>query len=590
VGDKADVRVLIDVSGSMKHNDPKNLRRPALRLLVGLLPSDSRAGVWTFAQYVNMQIPLASVDAAWKAQARESSHKIASPGQFTNIEAVLLRATEDWQGTPRQFRRRLVLLTDGMVDISSDKRKNQASRERILHQVIPRLQSLGIVVHTVALSKNADHQLMRQLAESTDGWYEQVEDADQLQRVFLRIFEKVSNPDSVPLQDNKFVLDASVSEATVLVFRKPGARQTRLISPQGDSYDAQNAPSSIVWHTDEGYDMLTIQAPQAGEWRVDAELDPDNRVMVVTDLRMQTTELANRILQGQSHVLAVHFTDHERPIQKPAFFRGLTVTATHQGGAEATASKPLRDDGKQADKLAGDGLYSLALGAEMLPAGMSELILHAKGQTFVREKRLTYTAIPPVILEAKPAEQIDQLLITLRADERLVDASSMHTSIWLESLQGARTALDLAAGQDAAQSALIDLNGFSGSRRLVVQASGKTLAGESLRYLDSPLEIEGHLPASEVREETAAAASNQMAGEKPLTPGMEAGSGAQDDPPTTRGTDWLTAMIWLGLLNLSLILVGGALFWWLGKSRQRQLVNWLDTQALEAFDMKEKAA
>ncbi|RLA17269.1 MAG: hypothetical protein DRQ56_09430, partial [Gammaproteobacteria bacterium] len=33
-----DVRVLIDVSGSMKQNDPRNLRIPALKLLVNLLP------------------------------------------------------------------------------------------------------------------------------------------------------------------------------------------------------------------------------------------------------------------------------------------------------------------------------------------------------------------------------------------------------------------------------------------------------------------------------------------------------------------------------------------------------------------------
>jgi len=45
-----DVRVLIDVSGSMKQNDPHKLRAPALRLLVGLLPEGSESGIWTFGQ------------------------------------------------------------------------------------------------------------------------------------------------------------------------------------------------------------------------------------------------------------------------------------------------------------------------------------------------------------------------------------------------------------------------------------------------------------------------------------------------------------------------------------------------------------
>ena len=41
----ADVRLLIDVSGSMKLNDPANLRQPAIDLLVKLLPEGSKAGV-----------------------------------------------------------------------------------------------------------------------------------------------------------------------------------------------------------------------------------------------------------------------------------------------------------------------------------------------------------------------------------------------------------------------------------------------------------------------------------------------------------------------------------------------------------------
>ncbi|MEW8497388.1 MAG: vWA domain-containing protein, partial [Candidatus Thiodiazotropha taylori] len=214
--DKADARILIDVSGSMKKNDPKNLRRPALRLLVGLLSSETRAGVWTFGQYVNMQIPLGQVDKAWKQKARKSSKSIGSPGQFTNIEDALKRSTEDWSGPPGPFRRSVILLTDGMVDISKDKKKNAASKQRILKKILPRLKQHQVTVHTIALSKNADHELMQELAGQTGGWYEQTETADQLQKVFLRIFEKVGKPDSVPLKDNKFTIDPSITEATLL--------------------------------------------------------------------------------------------------------------------------------------------------------------------------------------------------------------------------------------------------------------------------------------------------------------------------------------------------------------------------------------
>ena len=43
-----EIRILIDTSGSMKDNDPENLRAAALRLMAKLLPKQSTAGVWMF--------------------------------------------------------------------------------------------------------------------------------------------------------------------------------------------------------------------------------------------------------------------------------------------------------------------------------------------------------------------------------------------------------------------------------------------------------------------------------------------------------------------------------------------------------------
>ena len=61
-----DFRVVIDVSGSMKQTDPQNLRVPALKLINGLIPTGSRAGVWTFGRYVNMAVKWSKVDDAWR--------------------------------------------------------------------------------------------------------------------------------------------------------------------------------------------------------------------------------------------------------------------------------------------------------------------------------------------------------------------------------------------------------------------------------------------------------------------------------------------------------------------------------------------
>ena len=49
------------------------------------------------------------------------------------------------------------------------------------------------------MADSSDHVLLRDISLATEGWYEQVNNAEQLQRVFLHLFEKVANPESVPL-------------------------------------------------------------------------------------------------------------------------------------------------------------------------------------------------------------------------------------------------------------------------------------------------------------------------------------------------------------------------------------------------------
>jgi uncharacterized protein (TIGR03503 family) len=563
----ADVRILIDVSGSMKQNDPKNLRRPALRLLVGLLPAKTRAGVWTFGRYVNMQIPLGQVDKAWKTKARKSSESIGSPGQFTNIEDALIRATEDWRKSATHYQRSVVLLTDGMVDISKDRSKNTASRERTLRSILPRLQKSDAKIYTIALSKNADHELMRQLAEGSGGWYEQVENADQLQKVFLRIFEKVGKPDAVPLKDNKFSIDESITEATVLVFHKPGAQATQVVRPDGKIFAAEDRPANIDWHRDQGYDMLTISDPSVGEWKIQAEVDPQNRVMVVTDLKMSSTELPNRLMLGQTLPFDVSFTDHDKLITKKAFLQVVEVAATQRDDAGEHEPKPLFDDGGDEDERAEDGRYSMRFGGDMLNSGRGELVINAKGRTFVREKRITFEVVPPVELQLTPDETGHKLQLEASADGELIDPASLQAKIWLEEASGERSQVNLESGAGIYRGE-IDLMAFAGTRQVVVEASAKALAGETIHFFDVPAQVEGlgvaAPPPSPPTPEPVQAPK----------PSSEPEPAPAPEPEQAEETEsWIGTSIWFAAINLFVLVAGGGFFWWRRQRNQRNRVQ-----------------
>ncbi|MDP4651812.1 MAG: VWA domain-containing protein, partial [Haliea sp.] len=95
LGPQPDLRLLIDISGSMKQSDPDNLRAPALELIVRLLPDGARAGVWIFGETVQQIVPHQVVDGAWRERALDAVARIDNSGQRTNIPAALAAATYD---------------------------------------------------------------------------------------------------------------------------------------------------------------------------------------------------------------------------------------------------------------------------------------------------------------------------------------------------------------------------------------------------------------------------------------------------------------------------------------------------------------
>ncbi len=558
--EKSDTRILIDISGSMKQNDPKNLRRSALRLLVGLMPQGNRAGVWTFAQYTNMLVPLGVINDSWKKKARRVSERISSPGQFTNIEDVLKRATADWQDPSAQYRKNIILLTDGMVDVSKDKKKNASSRQRILDELAPKIKASGARIHTIALSDRADHDLMKSLSEMTGGWYEQVNSADELQRVFLRMFEKVGKPDSVPLKGNKFKLDNSIDEATLLVFTRPNAETAKIMMPDGQVFDPDKLPGNVSWHRDEGYDLITIKKPQSGEWTIQADMDPDNRVMIVTNLKMKTSDIPNRLALGEAVPVSVHFTEKGKAVSEKEFLDVVHVSASqfHQG--EESEARPLQDDGNTPDETAGDGRFSVVLG-EGLAEGQVELVINADGKTFVRERRQATQIVQPASLQVDDNAAATAAVFIVHLDDEVVDETTASVEAWVEDVAGKTTPLAFTRTPDGVFEAVVDKEILVGRHFAVVNVAGKTLSGNDFNYQPQTVDINGlaEPPPPEPVPEPLKPAEPESA------PQPEPEAVAEPEAGPEEETDWLMIGLVIGLGNLVLIGLGVGVWLFLRK-------------------------
>jgi hypothetical protein len=414
-----DMRVLVDVSGSMRWNDPQNLRVPALRLLAEFLPQGSTVGIWLFAEDTERLHPPEPVDSAWRERVTANLGRIHSRGLFTDIEDAILTATADWESPADGETRHLLLFTDGLVDVADDTEASEDSRQRLINDHIIELQEANIQLHGIGLSDEIDAELMQQLTSRTGGWLEIAQDAETLQRIFMRMLEQTAAPTTVPLLDNHFEIDERIQEFTVLIFRTPD-QAIALINPNGQRISQDDsAVMAMRWLTQPGYDLITVDTPEAGTWQIDAPQDPDNRVVVVTDLGLAMTPPPNTVRSGEAIPVDAWVTEQGQLLQNLDFLEVLA--------AKAQLTAITTDVQTQHPLLLESATHHFhgQFATTELPVGTYQLDVQIDSGTFQRQIRrrievvgapviITYTPVMPTT-PGEPARLIADLMIDTQA-------------------------------------------------------------------------------------------------------------------------------------------------------------------------------
>lgn len=420
----SDVRVLIDVSGSMKQTDPQNLRKPALDLIVRLLPNKSRAGVWTFGNEVNMLIPRNMVDDNWRKQAAPKSEQINSVAMFTNIGKALDTVSFDRKNPSSDFKNHIILLTDGVVDINKDTDINTKERQRILTETLPALKNAGYIVHNIALSKSSDIELLQKISTSTDGTFLLANTADELMAAFLKIFDQAVPAERVPIENNGFMVDASVKEFTALIFRKPGVDQTIIAAPNGKEYSSTIPADGVnFYHTDK-YDLITVDNPKVGQWKIKTDISPESRVTVVSNLQLRVQGLKNNIKVGDILNFEYSFQENGKTITNKDFLGVLSVNAIiAKEKTEENISLPLTSY-----DIPEDGIFQQII-ATFNTAGNYEVHLYIDGKTFKREFKHSLSVRDTLLVLEQSNSVAESGKVTysykITTDEKIVDVKNM---------------------------------------------------------------------------------------------------------------------------------------------------------------------
>jgi len=563
-----DIRIVIDVSGSMLKTDPNNLRAPALRMLNGLIPSGSKAGVWTFGEYVNMEVKWGTVNDYWRKQADLGAARIHSRGQFTNIESALKVASSGWHKSDPGTRRNLILLTDGKIDIPGNQAKNETSRNTVMSRFIPELIKKGVKVHVIALSDQTDEVLLKRMALKTGGSFEVAHTADDLQRIFLRMFERATQPDTVPLQGNKFTIDKSIKEMTLLVFRK-SAIETRVVQPGGVNHSESSHAANVKWRFEKGYDLITVSKPEEGVWSIVTEEDSDNRVMIVTDLKLVVQQLPAYITPDKSIDISLELHEQNKKIDKNSFLKFVDFQLEHRSSnssvtqeIRAVVSREISDKGIFQHQLEGP-----------FEEGEHEIIISADARTFSRSKRYTVEVQWPLHVEIEKTEKAGIYQLVIQPREEYIRPDTLSLTVYLKKPDGSQQAL-IVASEANRYTSTVAADEENGLHQILISFTAETVEGKSMQHELGAYTVVGVKQEVEAQPVKATAEPVLIEAEATLA---EPAIITEQTVPQDADDFFKTALI-ISLVNLFIIAFAVGIYFYLRKKKQNSQIKLLEEE------------
>jgi hypothetical protein len=176
-GGPLDIVVLLDNSSSMQRHDPDFRVRTLLEQFIGDLPADSRVGVMLYDRGVVPAIPLSPAD---RDTVVANLGGLDYSGRHSNAASATERAIYELSSQGREAADLgIVLLMDGPIDTGDPDRDFDYSRW--LREILgAEAASAGIRIYGIALSEDADIQVVQTLAHTTGGTYLRAAGIDDL--------------------------------------------------------------------------------------------------------------------------------------------------------------------------------------------------------------------------------------------------------------------------------------------------------------------------------------------------------------------------------------------------------------------------
>ena len=362
----------------------------------------------------------------------------------------------------------------------------------------------------------------------------------------------------IKLLQNRFRIDYNVEEVTMVFFREYGSAPVVLVRPDGSKiFQSQVEGKDIFWFDADTYDMISIKNPVPGPWQAVGQILEGSRVMVLSDIALHADPLPPILFSGEILKQTAHLTNGDKPIDYSQFRDVVELTidlvSTNNPnydnfGADDQQIATFEDNGRGMDEAPLDGVFTGQFNLNV-PAGEWQPIFRVTTPMFTREQ-----VDPPLRLYPNPVKinvELDgggndyhKLLIDV--DRDLVDINTLLVDGKVRYPNADVRNFSLTElGGDTREYLIIAYD--YGIFRVKMTAYGKTVNGRDF-ILDVPeytfLVAEPELPEPEVEESAEQNNVDEVIPEMPLA------------PPEPEGMDDDTLMMWLIIVNGSIVGVG----------------------------------
>jgi hypothetical protein len=313
-----------------KANEPGRWPEAA-SILVHLLKEQDDLGMVAPGEPGHVMLPLDRLTREHRVQVLERLARPVKERSPEPLSELVQQALGLFKGEG-PGRRAIIILSEGGREIDPQK---QATRLEESRRVAALARSQRVTIFAVALSPGSHSEELQTLASASRGRFQEGKTAADLPGAILNFYQRVAEPQEVPIQGTEFRLDQWVRQAVVVAARSVPGQGVVLNSPAGSRITPRTSAKTVHWVAGQGYDLVTIYQPRTGIWRLAGARAADSRVMVDTDLTLTTAGTPreageDEVLQVSAALVSNHETQAESNLVAGTEFRAeLQFVADH---------------------------------------------------------------------------------------------------------------------------------------------------------------------------------------------------------------------------------------------------------------------